>query len=69
MKSRIEIRRGRTGFYRFVVIAKNNEIIATSETYTRKSNCVKGLLALYDALADYENIGLVDKTLKKGRKR
>lgn len=29
------------GQFRFVLKAANNEIIATSETYTRKYNCIK----------------------------
>ncbi len=47
---RIEIRKGRTGQFRFVVIAENGEPLATSELYTTKAKCRKGIKALTETV-------------------
>ena len=39
----IEIRKSKDNQYYFVKIAANNQIIETSETYTTKQNCKKGI--------------------------
>ena len=38
-----EIRKSKDNQYYFILIAANNQIIATSETYTSKQNCKKGI--------------------------
>lgn len=59
--SRIEIRRGRTGLFRFVIIAGNGEIVCTSETYTSKAMCKKGI----NTLASGVYWPVVDTTIKE----
>jgi uncharacterized protein YegP (UPF0339 family) len=48
-QSKIEIRKGRGGKFRFVVIAANGEPLATSEIYESKANCKKGVDAIIGA--------------------
>lgn len=45
--ARFEIRRGRTGAFRFVLIAANGEPLATSEHYKSKAACRKGIDAVF----------------------
>ena len=40
---RFEIKRATDGQFYFTLIAPNNQIIATSETYTTKENCKNGI--------------------------
>ena len=44
-----QLRRGRNSAWRFVLVAGNNEIIATSENYTTKAKAVKGIAAVMAA--------------------
>ncbi len=44
--ARFEIRRGRTGLFRFVLIAPNSETVATSQHYPTKAICKKGIKAV-----------------------
>lgn len=49
-ESKIEIRKSkRNGQFRFVIIAANGEPLATSESYTTKSMCKKGINAVIGA--------------------
>ena len=50
---RIEIRRGLL-FHRFVVIAKNGEIIAVSEHYTTRRRALSGAHALRETFAQHD---------------
>jgi len=43
MAERFEIKRSADEQFYFVLIAPNNEIIATSEMYTTKQNCKNGI--------------------------
>jgi uncharacterized protein YegP (UPF0339 family) len=45
--------------YYFVIVANNNQIVATSEMYKSKQGCRKGIIACY--LAD---INIIDTTKK-----
>ena len=46
MKGRLEVFEGRDGLWYFRVQAANGKIVAQSEGYTRRRNCVKGLEVL-----------------------
>lgn len=46
MGERFEIKSSADDQFYFVLIAPNNEVIATSETYTTKDNCKKGIEAV-----------------------
>lgn len=39
------IKRSEDRQYYFVIVAKNGQVLATSETYTRKENCKKSLVS------------------------
>ena len=43
MAERFEIKKSADGHFYFTLIAPNNEIIATSEMYTTKQNCINGI--------------------------
>lgn len=60
--ARFEIRRGKLPFrkYRFVLIADNGEIVATSETYNTKQGALVGIASVKSLAADAE---VVDRTL------
>lgn len=62
--ARIEIRQGRK-FWRFVVVANNGEIVATSEHYKSRGNALRGARALrniFDSLeATTEGVPIVDQ--------
>jgi uncharacterized protein YegP (UPF0339 family) len=64
---KFEIRKGRTGAFRFVLIAKNGEVLATSENYTTKAKCHKGINAVIDLLLGLPTAlpPIVDTTIKK----
>jgi hypothetical protein len=66
--ARFEIRRGRTGAFRFVLIASNGEVLATSENYTTKAKCQKGIAAVCTCFGtDIKHAGtptVVDTTVK-----
>jgi len=53
MPARIEIFKDALGQWRFRVRAKNRQIIAQSEGYTRKHSCKQGVLALRKIMGDY----------------
>jgi uncharacterized protein YegP (UPF0339 family) len=60
MGERFEIKLSTDNQYYFVLTAPNNEVIATSEMYTTKSNCKNGI----DAVRRYARDAPVeDKTL------
>jgi uncharacterized protein YegP (UPF0339 family) len=59
MAERFEIRRSVDGQFYFVLVAPNNEVIATSEMYTTKDNCKNGI----EAVKKYApNAPIEDKT-------
>lgn len=68
-QARFEIRKGRTGLFRFVLIAANGEPIATSEHYTNKPACKKGIAAICRCFGgDIAYAGMpevVDTTVKR----
>jgi len=49
IEAHFKIHRGRTGKWRFNLIAVNGEIVATSEHYTTKAKCIKGIHAVAEA--------------------
>jgi hypothetical protein len=68
--SRFEIRRGRSGKWRFNLIAANGEIVAASQAYTTKAKCLKGIYAVVDAVhlacrrstSPHSDVHIVDTT-------
>ncbi len=46
MAAEFEVRRSSDGQFYFVLQAENNEIIATSERYTRKESALNGIEAV-----------------------
>lgn len=57
MKSaHFKIYRGRTSKWRFTLVAKNGEVVVTSELYTTKAKCLKGIHAVMDATHDASNL-------------
>lgn len=56
----IEIFKDKKKEFRFRVMAVNGRILSTSEGYTRKRACVKGLLSLVKNLAGTKKI--IDST-------
>lgn len=46
MPERFEIKSSKDGQFYFVLVAPNNEVIATSEMYTTKDNCKNGIKAV-----------------------
>lgn len=46
MAEKFEINKAKNGQFYFTLKAPNNEIIATSEMYTTKQNCEKGIDAV-----------------------
>ena len=59
---KVIIKKSKDKQYYFVVVASNGEPIATSEMYTRKSKCRKGITALTDFF--FTEFKIVDKTKK-----
>ncbi|MFM6993728.1 MAG: YegP family protein [Sediminibacterium sp.] len=59
--TRFEIRKSRTNKYYFVLIARNGEIICTSEMYEAKDSCIKGIKAIkrYSLFAGIKDTTLV----------
>ncbi|MGG3841606.1 YegP family protein [Anoxybacillus kestanbolensis] len=55
--AKFKIRSSRDGQYYFVLIAPNNEVVATSETYSTKQKCKEGIEAVkkYAMGADVED--------------
>jgi uncharacterized protein YegP (UPF0339 family) len=46
------VKRGRGGKTRFVLLASNGRVVATSETYESKESCLKGIAAVKRLAAD-----------------
>jgi uncharacterized protein YegP (UPF0339 family) len=46
------IKRGRGGRTRFVLLASNGRVVATSETYESEESCLKGVAAVKRLAAD-----------------
>ena len=59
MSARFEVRRGRTGLWRFVLIAHNGEIIATSQHYKTRAGARKGVRAVESAVRHGERLRVV----------
>jgi len=59
---RIVIKKSTDKQYYFTVVAANNKVLVTSETYTTKAVCLKGINALikfFDSTRDFE---IIDQT-------
>ena len=46
MAGKFVIKKGRTGQFRFSLVGRNGQIVATSETYTTKASCLNGIKAV-----------------------
>jgi uncharacterized protein len=56
------IKKGRTGQFRFSLVGRNGQIVATSETYTTKASCMNGIKAVKTLAA---NAAIEDQTSKE----
>ena len=61
MAGKFVIKKGRTGQFRFSMVGRNGQIVATSETYTTKASCMNGIKAVKTLAADAE---IEDQTTK-----
>src|SRR4051794_2134989 len=61
MPGKFVIKKGRTGQFRFSLVGRNGQIVATSETYTTKASCLNGVKAVKTLAAD---AGIEDQTTK-----
>jgi len=52
MAARFEIRKRRGGQFHFVLIGGNNQVVATSENYTTKARCQRGIEAVKRVASD-----------------
>jgi uncharacterized protein YegP (UPF0339 family) len=52
MAARFEIKKRRGGQFYFVVVAGNNQVVATSENYTDKARCQRGIESVKRMAAD-----------------
>ena len=62
MAGKFVIKKGRTGQFRFSLVGRNGQIVATSETYTTKASCMNGIKAVKGLAADAE---IEDQTSKE----
>lgn len=52
MPGKFVIKKGRTGQFRFSLVGRNGQIVATSEVYTTKASCMNGIKAVKTLAAD-----------------
>jgi uncharacterized protein YegP (UPF0339 family) len=62
MPGKFVIKKGRTGQFRFSLVGRNGQIVATSETYTTKASCLNGVKAVKTLAAD---AAIEDQTSKE----
>ena len=62
------IKRGRGGKTRFVRLASNGRVVATSDTYDSKESCLKGIAAVKRLAADAAVVDAVSPPTKPGSK-
>ena len=61
MAGKFVIKKGRSGQFRFSLVGRNGQIVATSETYTTKAACLNGIKAVKTLAAGAE---VEDQTTK-----
>lgn len=54
MASKFVVKKGPTGKFRFLLVARNGQIIATSEAYNSKASCLNGVRAVKETAGDAE---------------
>ena len=52
MAGKFVIKKGRSGQFRFSLVGRNGQIVATSEAYTTKASCLNGIKAVKSLAAD-----------------
>ena len=52
MAGKFVIKKGRTGQFRFSLVGRNGQIVATSEAYATKAACMNGVKAVKTLAAD-----------------
>lgn len=62
MAGKFVIKKGRTGQFRFSLVGRNGQIVATSENYTTKASCRNGIKAVKTLAADAD---IQDQTTKE----
>jgi uncharacterized protein YegP (UPF0339 family) len=61
MAGKFVIKKGRGGQFRFSLVGRNGQIVATSEAYTTKASCMNGIKAVKTLAAD---AAIEDQTTK-----
>jgi len=46
LPAKFQLKKGTTGKYRFVVLASNGQVVATSQTYERKASAMAGIRSI-----------------------
>ena len=62
MVGKFVIKKGRNGQFRFSLVGRNGQIVATSETYTTRASCLNGIKAAKTLAAD---AAIEDQTSKE----
>ena len=62
MPGKFVIKKGRTGQFRFSLVGRDGQIVATSDTYTTKASCLNGIKAVKTLAADAD---IEDQTAKE----
>ena len=57
MAAKFVVKKGPTGKFRFVLVARNGQVVATSEAYNTKAACLNGIKAVQTSVpgADVED--------------
>jgi uncharacterized protein YegP (UPF0339 family) len=61
MAGKFVIKKRRSGQFRFSLVGRNGQIVATSETYTTKASCMNGIKAVRSLAAEAD---IEDQTTK-----
>ena len=62
MAGKFVINKGRSGQFRFSLVGRNGQIVATSVTYTTKASCLNGIKAVKSLAAEAD---IEDQTSKE----
>jgi uncharacterized protein len=65
MAARFEIRRKRGGQFHFVLVARNGQVVATSETYTTKARAKAGIASVQKVAGEAAIVDLAEDARKR----
>lgn len=54
---KIQVRRGDSGTWYWRIVARNGQVVLTSETYATRSNAVRASKKFTNTIADFEQEG------------